>query len=173
MILTIKNSLDSITIKDVFKDESNSQGIKGIEFNDGSSMNLEDIKKGVLISSDSDQKTFYGFNSDDTIIGGDGNEYLYGKGGNDTLIGNKGDDIISGGDGNDILIGGEGNDELQGGSGNDTYVFGRGDGNDKIINYDSDSGQNDIIKFEEDITKDDLIFKRVRTSELRDRKSVV
>jgi calcium binding hemolysin protein, putative len=165
LILTIKNSLDSITIKDVFKDESNSQGIKGIEFNDGSSMNLEDIKKGVLISSDSDQKTFYGFNSDDTIIGGDGNEYLYGKGGNDTLIGNKGDDIISGGDGNDILIGGEGNDELQGGSGNDTYVFGRGDGNDKIINYDSDSGQNDIIKFEEDITKDDLIFKRVRTSD--------
>ncbi|EMG30551.1 calcium-binding protein, partial [Campylobacter showae] len=74
LILTIKNSLDSITIKDVFKDESNSQGIKGIEFNDGSSMNLEDIKKGVLISSDSDQKTFYGFNSDDTIIGGGGNE---------------------------------------------------------------------------------------------------
>ena len=165
LILTIKNSLDSITIKDVFKDESNSQGIKGIEFNDGSSMNLEDIKKGVLISSDSDQKTFYGFNSDDTIIGGDSNEYLFGEGGNDTLIGNKGDDIISGGDGNDILIGGEGNDELQGGSGNDTYVFGRGDGNDKIINYDSDSGQNDIIKFEEDITKDDLIFKRVRTSD--------
>ncbi|MCD8212918.1 MAG: hypothetical protein LUC34_02505, partial [Campylobacter sp.] len=61
-------------------------------FSDGSSMDLAEIKRRVLISNDSSDHTINGFSSDDTIMGGDGNDYIDGKGGNDTLIGGFGDD---------------------------------------------------------------------------------
>jgi hypothetical protein len=40
----------------------------------------------------------------------------------------------TGGTGNDVLFGGSGNDVLTGGGGNDTYQFGRGGGQDRIVN---------------------------------------
>ena len=58
------------------------------------------------------------------------------------------------------MVGGKGSDSLYGGEGNDTYVFGRGDGEDTIYNYDPTPNRIDIIKFKEGITKNDLIFKR-------------
>ena len=48
--------------------------------------------------------------SDDTLIGGDGN---------DKLEGFKGDDTLDGGDGDDEIDGGAGADTIQGGAGND------------------------------------------------------
>ena len=163
LILKIKDSHDSIVIRDAFKDENNSYGIKGVGFDDGSFMSFAEIKRKVLVSSDQEQTVFEGFNSDDTIIGGDGNDYLSGNGGNDTLIGNNGDDRIDGGDGDDIITGGKGDDELSGGSGSDTYVFGRGDGKDSITNYDDDPNKTDVIKFKEGIVRDDLILQKLRT----------
>lgn len=59
---------------------------------------------------------------------------------NATLIGQAHDEHLIGRWGNEILIGGKGNDRLEGSFGNDTYVFGKGDGQDRI--YDS-GGQND------------------------------
>ncbi|HMJ44156.1 MAG TPA: calcium-binding protein, partial [Pseudolabrys sp.] len=76
----------------------------------------------------------------DTYIG---IEWLYGSYGNDTLTGDGGDnlvygdtgnDTISGGGGNDTLNGGAGNDTLNGGAGYDIYQFGRGGGQDGIVN---------------------------------------
>lgn len=61
--------------------------------------------------------------SDDQIVGSDGNDMLYGG---------DGDERITGKAGNDILDGGKGNDYLSGGAGNDTYIFNKGYGVDTI-----------------------------------------
>jgi Ca2+-binding RTX toxin-like protein len=97
--------------------------------------------------------TIAGGNADDYITGGDGADNLYGGTGNDLIFGDQGadhieggtgDDILFGGaendtlkagDGNDIIIGGTGNDYLQGDGGNDVYVWNPGDGYDTINDY--------------------------------------
>jgi len=79
----------------------------------------------VVMLSDSDQITFlntdvatvqaglqFATPTDDTLIGGAGNDDLRGYGGNDTIIGNGGDDILAGGSGSDTIDGGDGNDFL-------------------------------------------------------------
>lgn len=66
-----------------------------------------------------------------------------GSGRNDNLIGGAGNDILQGFAGNDTLTGGQGNDQLEGGLGNDTYVFQRGDGQDRIIDQ---GGSKDVVK---------------------------
>ncbi|WP_146054491.1 beta strand repeat-containing protein, partial [Methylovulum psychrotolerans] len=57
-----------------------------------------------------------------------------------------GNDILYGGTGNDTLAGGTGNDYLQGNDGLDTYVFGIGDGQDEVYNYDTDNST-DTVQF--------------------------
>ena len=52
-----------------------------------------------------------------------------------TLDGGLGNDQVFGAMGDDILYGDAGNDILMGGPGADTYVFGRGDGQDRIEAY--------------------------------------
>ncbi|MBI2727867.1 MAG: putative Ig domain-containing protein [Polaromonas sp.] len=49
------------------------------------------------------------------------------------LIGNALDNVIDGGDGSDTLAGWRGNDLLRGGAGADIYAFGRGDGQDVVV----------------------------------------
>jgi Ca2+-binding RTX toxin-like protein len=56
-----------------------------------------------------------------------------------------GPDHILGGRGDDILAGGAGDDILEGGLGNDTYVYGRGDGNDTLVNNTGWNGQGQSI----------------------------
>ena len=58
--------------------------------------------------------------------------------GNDTdnsLIGGKGNDTLNAGTGGSILWGGKGNDILYGEVGEDTFIFWAGDGTDTIFNY--------------------------------------
>lgn len=98
-----------------------------------------------------DQRDSYGgTNYHDFIFGLEGNDTLSGAGGNDCIDGGPGDDTISGGAGNDDLSGKEGNDTLDGGAGNDilkggkgddTYIFGKGYGNDTVIDLE---GQNTL-----------------------------
>ncbi|MBN8542831.1 MAG: hypothetical protein J0M34_01035 [Alphaproteobacteria bacterium] len=59
----------------------------------------------------------------DTLIGGNNNDYLRGYGGNDSIDGGAGNDELDGSDGNDTIIGGAGADSLTGGAGIDTFVF--------------------------------------------------
>ena len=90
---------------------------------------------------------------DDTVIGGEANDFLFGDqisgpDGNDLVIGNGGADIVVGDGGDDTLIGGydaspgaqpgdlgdtldagAGNDVLRGGDGDDTLLGGLGDDN--------------------------------------------
>jgi len=65
----------------------------------------------------------------------------------DAINGTNATDRIDGYGGNDTLSGGAGDDMLNGGLGNDTYVFGYGDGVDRI--YDYDTGANtDSVSFD-------------------------
>ena len=79
---------------------------------------------------------------DDTLYGGEGNDRLDGSIGNDVLYGEAGDDELYGQIGNDILAGGAGNDCLYGGVGDDTYIFRRGDGQDRL----REGGGNDTLE---------------------------
>ena len=71
----------------------------------------------------------------DEVSGGAGNDRLFGDRGNDTLNGDAGKDQIKGGSGGDLLNGGKGADVLSGGSGADTFFFKRGDGKDRITDF--------------------------------------
>ena len=106
--------------------------------NTGNSISIE--QNFDLGSNSLDVRSF--FSSNDTQLGGDGNDTLNGGFGSDTQLGGDGDDILNGdsnlGGGfgsvdffgffnsNDVQIGGDGNDKLMGGTGNDSLT-GTGD----------------------------------------------
>ena len=90
-----------------------------------------DIAESVNATADSN--TYIGTGSGDYFYGSSSRDYIFGEGGNDSLYGGAGNDVISGSVGNDVLDGGAGSDLLEGGEGNDVYVFGRGYGNDTIV----------------------------------------
>jgi len=116
----------------------------------------------------------YAGSDNDTLNGGNGSDQLYGEDGNDLMAGDAGDDYLGGGNGNDVLMGGLGLDNLYGGAGNDTlhggggndylsgeagddvFLFGRGEGQDSIL----ESGGNDSLIFGEGIAADQLWFTR-------------
>ncbi|WP_181259230.1 calcium-binding protein [Pseudoduganella armeniaca] len=97
----------------------------------------------------------------DRIDGGDGADSLVGNGGNDTLLGGAGADNLNGGAGDDLLDGGVGNDILDGGSGNDTFAFAKGFGSDVLVQNDSTSVRNDVVKFIDLKSTDVLGFERL------------
>jgi Ca2+-binding RTX toxin-like protein len=69
------------------------------------------------------------------INGTSGEDWLKGGTGADTLNGGAGSDDLQGLGGNDVLRGGAGDDGLTGGAGVDTFVFGRGDGADWVVDF--------------------------------------
>lgn len=71
---------------------------------------------------------------------------IKGEDGNDTIDGGDGNDTLYGGAGDDILRGGAGQDHLYGNEGNDTYLFGLGDGNTSISNYDNGDNRYDVLR---------------------------
>jgi Ca2+-binding RTX toxin-like protein len=70
---------------------------------------------------------------------------LKGTEANDVLTGTNADDRINGLVGNDVLSGGAGNDVLGGGTGSDTYLFARGDGADRIEDYDTAPNMDKVV----------------------------
>ncbi|MSP82356.1 MAG: hypothetical protein EXQ94_05335 [Alphaproteobacteria bacterium] len=66
-----------------------------------------------------------GFGGNDTIIGGNLDDFMFGGAGNDRLVGGNLDDFMFGGAGNDRLVGGTGlgNNILIGGDGIDTVTY--------------------------------------------------
>lgn len=77
-------------------------------------------------SSDSNERLL-GNNGNDVIGGGGGNDIIYGGKDNDRLDGNDGNDVVRGDVGNDIIFGGFGNDILRGGQGDDDLDGNEGD----------------------------------------------
>lgn len=78
----------------------------------------------------------HGFNGADLISGGGGADRIYGDSGNDNIGGDAGADRLYGGRGSDAVFGGRGNDLLYGNSGADSFFFDRGDGTDRVKDYD-------------------------------------
>ncbi len=94
------------------------------------------------------------------VVGTPDNDALAGTSGRDVLVGGEGDDVLDGGAGEDELIGGNrraGSDRTLDG-GTDTYLFGRGDGNDALIN--GWSGDGDTLKFKAGIKPEDILVSR-------------
>ncbi|WP_324770601.1 M10 family metallopeptidase [Pokkaliibacter plantistimulans] len=112
-----------------------------------------------MLNGGNSNDVLFGQDGNDQLFGGIGADFLSGGNGNDILSGQMGNDVLQGQNGDDTLIGGLGNDRLNGGSGNDTYIFGRGDGQDIINNFDV-SKSLDTLLFGDDISNDQLWFSR-------------
>lgn len=104
--------------------------------------------QGVSLQGTGANDVLTGYEVDDQLMGGHGDDVLDGAGGNDVLRGGAGADRLEGGYGDDVLDGGTGNDELRdywgqnnvrGGAGNDSLWVGgtdfvaEGDDGDDII----------------------------------------
>ncbi|WP_177198552.1 hypothetical protein [Novosphingobium sp. CF614] len=121
-----------------------------------------DTYSGIeLVEGSNHADTMTGSAGSDVLRGGAGNDMLYGGAGADFLIGGVGDDTLDAQAGNDYLDGGTGNDILLGGADNDTYFVARGQGNDRIRNFDSTGTNFDHLTFDGTVVYTDIWFDRV------------
>lgn len=79
--------------------------------------------------------TLLGGTGRDTLNGGAHADGLFGQRGNDVLKGGAGNDVLNGGGGRDELNGQKGNDVLTGGAGRDVFFFRKGNGDDRITDF--------------------------------------
>ena len=98
-----------------------------------------------------------GANSDE-LFGGNGRDALTGGRGTDLLAGDNGRDSLDGGGGNDTLEGGRGADIMTGGTGADRFVFGLGDGLNRITDF-------SVVSDEIEITSGARSFEDLRISQ--------
>lgn len=109
-----------------------------------------------------------GTHKNESLVGGNEDNFLDGGFGDDTLLGGDVNDTLRGGEdnptsglefetgvGNDLLIGGAGDDDLDGGYGNDTLVGGAG--NDVLNGGDRDYRDNDFYDGVELYVVDSLV----------------
>jgi Ca2+-binding RTX toxin-like protein len=146
--VSIAGTTDKITVSGFFANGSNSSGynpVQQIRFADGTTWDLATLTSKAL-SGTSGNDTFLGLNSDDALYGLEGSDTINGQGGNDTLDG------------------GAGTDSLTGGTGNDTYLFTPGTGSDTLSDYDTTSGNTDLLSFGPGITAEQLWFRQVGTN---------
>ncbi|WP_338847348.1 calcium-binding protein [Massilia sp. W12] len=149
-----------ISIDRVFQsyDTNEIQGIKHIQFADGTVMTRQQIQDRIQMGND-DINYRVGTDQADLLQGFGGGDVLSGGGGNDTLDGGAGKDFIFGGDGADQLRGGPGNDLIDGGNGADVYFFGRGDGQDDIpFPFFFGAKREDILQLDAGVSGSDIIF---------------
>ena len=112
LVLKIKDTTDTLTVRGHFSNTSQINRIEQIQFMDGTLWTEDEI-----IS-----KAYAPGEGDDVIYGAAGNDNLNGLGGNDTIYGMAGDDFLLGGTGDDRIYAGPGADTLDGGTGNDTWM---------------------------------------------------
>ncbi|AFM26137.1 calcium-binding protein [Desulfomonile tiedjei] len=170
LVLRIRDTSDTLVVKNHFRNDSTLNGIERIVFMDGTIWTQDDILQASYAATDGDDALYGGLGADE-IRGGDGNDSIYGRPGDDTLHGDAGNDRLFGGPGNDTFDGGSGNDILCYGdeinwypysvtNGDDVYLFSIGGGQDVITDYDPTPGNVDTIRFGEGITLDDILFHR-------------
>ncbi|CAD5377721.1 conserved hypothetical protein [Pseudomonas sp. OF001] len=161
LVLAIRGSSDQVTLKQYFDVAWN--GVNGpylierIAFSDGTVLSYANVQ-AIL---------FAGSEEAETIIGSRVADVLTGQGGDDVLLGGAGRDILDGGAGNDVLRGGGaigwGNQVYESFDEGDTYRFGRGDGNDSIIEDSWQQGETDRIELKTGVLPSDVRLERVRT----------
>ena len=179
LVITLANGNDSITVENYFyRDALDSSAVDFIEFEDGTTWDIDFVKDSVLQGSAGDDirhaysagstidglagnDTLNGGAGADTLIGSEGNDVLHGNSGNDTLDGGEGDDTLIGGYGDDTLIAGAGTDHLTGGAGNDTYIYGIGDGLVTIDNQERNiDDSTDVVRLNDTVIVDDVNLRR-------------
>ena len=128
--------------------------------NGGADILIGGVNKDVLVG-DSGGGVDVALQGGDYLDGGADDDELQGDGGDDIMIGGAGLDTLRGGEGNDILIGGTGNDVLIGGAGKDIYVYNRGDGEDIIVDVDTqiDSPNKSVLALGDGIQRSDIKFR--------------
>lgn len=144
-------------------------GVGRYVFEDGAVWSHDDALRATVAAST---------DGDDVIHGSSAGDIISGQAGNDILVGQDGDDVIDGGAGNDLLLGSTGrttfyengkarierNLELQARpNGNDTYLFGRGDGQDTVLDGDYSTGNIDTLRFKAGIIPADIKLTRSAT----------
>ena len=161
LVLAIRGSSDQVTLKQYFDEAWNGANgpylIERIAFADGSVLSYANVQ-AIL---------FAGSEEAEIIIGSRAADVLTGQGGDDVLLGGAGRDILDGGAGNDVLRGGGvigwGNQMSDGNGEGDTYRFGRGDGNDTVIDDSWMAGETDRIELKAGVLPSDVRLERVRT----------
>lgn len=101
---------------------------------------------------------------DDWVRGGKDDDLVQAGAGNDLAFGDLGDDVVGGGDGDDQVFGGAGrdllrgdagrdtlngdagNDTLDGGIGGDVFVLAAGGGTDRVLDFDADEIEGDVVR---------------------------
>ncbi|WP_139204271.1 calcium-binding protein [Azotobacter beijerinckii] len=89
-----------------------------------------------------------------TVSGGNTSDNLLGSNLSDFLSGNGDDDTLSAGAASDTLIGGAGNDQLFGNDGADLYLYGKGHGNDIIV--ETNDGNTNTLRFMAGVFAEDI-----------------
>jgi Ca2+-binding RTX toxin-like protein len=161
LLLTIIDTGETLSVpKNSYRWGEN--GVGRYVFDDGTVWSHDDALRTTVAATTE---------GDDLIQGSSAGDRIIGQAGNDTLIGHRGDDIIDGVAGNDLLIGSTGwNSIFENGThrpernttptisanGNDTYLFGRGDGQDTVIDGDYTVGNTDTLRFKEGVTPADI-----------------
>lgn len=149
LIVQIKDSYDTLRVQWFFYDEGgtrNHYNVDQFKFSDGTFVDANFVRLAVQAPSA----------GDDYVVGYSTSEVLTGQEGNDRLLGNGGNDTLDGGAGEDIL---------DGGTGANTYLFGRGDGRDRIAARPA-RGENifanrSTLAFKPGISPRDVIARRV------------
>ena len=191
LVVRINGTTDRITVREFFGAQGLGSGaVEQVRFAaDGSSWNTATLMQMVLVGSTAGE-TLTGYATADSIAGGDGDDLIYGRDGDDTLAGDAGADVLVGENGNDILLGGAGNDSmtglygddvLDGGAGNDllsggqydtwngsfagwgsdTYRFGRGSGQDTIVDYTyTPNAEIDTVEVASDVNSAEVAVRR-------------
>jgi len=160
-----KNGKDEVHIKDAFSNagshasSSEYRNIERIEFADGTVWTWQQIAERGLISQANDKgEPLNGWEGNDIMYGGKGDDILDAGSGSNTIYGDAGNDIIKTASYsfNNILVGGKGDDMLYGSHYSDTYLFNLGDGKDSIIETYNYSGAIDTLRFGKGIKSTDI-----------------
>jgi Ca2+-binding RTX toxin-like protein len=94
-------------------------------------------KDDDVVSAGSGADLAFGDLGDDTVGGGDGEDQVFGGAGRDLLRGDAGRDTLSGD---------AGNDTLDGGLGGDVFVLEAGGGTDRVLDFDADESEGDVVR---------------------------
>ena len=134
LLVGVAGTADALQIEGWFLDVANR--VEEVVFADG-----QRLTAGILAAAH-----FKGSAGADAVLGSADADVLEGLAGNDSLQGGYGNDVLDGGEGNDVLYGGFAGGMDWSGAGNDTYVFGRGYGQDVVIDHDTAAGNFDTVR---------------------------
>lgn len=122
VVMSAANSVSPSGLEDVSIPVNPNQ-LKPRECNAINIANLQIVTPGVPFNSTGNSNDLIlGTNGNDIISAGNGQDCVVGGGGNDTINGNQRNDVLLGGPGNDNIDGGQGTDVCYSGGGTDTFT---------------------------------------------------